>query len=125
MANWKGRFISQEYAYFFGALPFVKGVIAVTLPEDLSSVDTTATFVYDGFYRCGDTSTFTFISTVPDGQFANGSGQQDGVAYFNGKNEHNTQQEISFIVTHISPTRIEGTYKSVNPSDRGTFYLEK
>lgn len=119
MAEWKGRFSSNDYTWF-GIFTFVNGSICVTLPDDLSNVNTTAQMTYDGWYRCGESTTLNFTSDA-----ATGMGQQIGIVNFNGKDEYNSRQNIHFTVTKMTPSRIEGTYQSSNPSDKGTFYLTK
>ena len=119
MAEWKGRFSSNEYTWF-GIVTAVKGGICVTLPDDLNNVHTTAKMTYDGWYRYGESTNLNFTSDE-----ATGMGVQIGVVNFHGKDEYNSMQNIHFTVTNMTPSRIEGTYQSSNPSDKGTFYLVK
>jgi hypothetical protein len=108
---------------FHSTLPFVHGVILVSLPDDISQTyQSIATMRYDGAYRKGETSQFSFGYIGPS---AIGKGYQQGLRVVFEGFCIASRQEITFHAEEVSDTTVRGTYVSMSPSDRGTFNLQR
>lgn len=110
--KWRGTFSSD---YYIGLM--VKGNISIDLPEnifklsELTEITTTTVVKYTGMYIYGQTINMT----------CKGEKIDDAWTF---KATYGAQ---TFIIKSklISDNKIQGTYKTLNPSDYGTIILRK
>jgi hypothetical protein len=108
MPNYYGTWASNVYTF---------GTVYGKVKADVDPTFSSATFTlsYDGFYRHGDSVKFDV--TID----ANNSVQTSQRVYtFKGSSQN---QSIEFKATEMNQEKISGTYKTINPTDEGTFSL--
>ena len=123
---WGGRFSSDASGSCFG-LPMVQGKIATTLPIEIQNTNnSSAVLEYDGFYRRGQKTQMQIsYAPSPDLSTIGGQGSQVGVCGSFKGGSTLTQQQIDFVINHMTETTIEGTYVSKNPGDKGEFHITR
>ncbi len=107
--KWNGTFSSDCYTFIM-----VQGNISIDLPENISElteITTTTVVKYTGMYIYGQTINMT----------CKGEKIDDAWTF---KATYGAQ---TFIIKSklISDNKIQGTYKTLNPSDYGTIILRK
>src|SRR5687768_3246403 len=117
--KWTGYFASDTYTLLW-LISTVKGDIELNVSSSSPDADditkTEAHIQYTGLYRAHQEETV---------EFNHSSDKDQGIRILSGCLKQRREQKMSFIIEHLIDDYIYGTYYSVEPYDKGRFYLKR